>query len=167
MICSVLHRFTHFYVVLFQTTDDVDFVHVFLQVRGQDVQVVFGDVKAAVSEYLLERNHRAAHGDPFLCEGVTEAVDSCSFDAAQVAIVPQGMIATASGELVTVGGDEEPVFHGSLSVLQVLMENLHDVLIQRDNQGLSVLRNVHIDNAVVEVQILDFDVHKAVLADAS
>ena len=111
-----------------------------------------------MSEYLLERNNRAAHGDPFLCEGVTEAVNSCSFDTADVAIVPQGMIAAASGKLVAVGGDEEPVFQAALSVLQVLMEYLHDVLIQRDNQGFSVLRDVHIDNPVVEVQILVFDV---------
>ena len=166
-VYSVLHRFTHFYVVLFQTADNVDFVHVLLQVRGQDVQVVFGDIEAALTEYLLERNHRAAHGDPFLCEGVTEAMDSCSFDTADVAIVPQGMIATASGELVAVGGDEEPIFEAALSVLQVLMENLHDVLIQGDNEWFSVLRDVYIDNAVVEVQILDFDVYKAVLADAS
>ena len=114
-------------MVLFQTAKNVDFVHVLLQVGGQDVQVVFGDVQAAVSEYLLERNHRAAHGDPFLCEGVAEAMDTSFFDAAQVAIVPQGMIAAASGELVAVDGDEEPIVGLSLSVLQVLMENLHDV----------------------------------------
>ena len=154
-------------MVLFQTAKNVDFVHVLLQVGGQDVQVVFGDVQAAVSEYLLERNHRAAHGDPFLCEGVAEAMDTSFFDTAQVAIVPQGMIAAAPGELVAVDGDEEPIVGLPLSVLQVLMEYLHDILVQRDNQGLSVLRDIHIDDAIVEVQILDFDVHQAVLADAS
>ena len=152
-------------MVLFQTADDVDFVHVLLQVRGQDVQVVFCDVETAVSEYLLEGDYRAAHGDPFLCEGVTETMDSRSFDTAQMTIVPQGMVTTASGELVAVGGDEEPILHAALSVLQVLMENLHNVFIQRDNERFSVLCDVHIDNAVVEVQVFDFDVYKAVLAD--
>ena len=76
-----------------------------------------------MTEYLLERNHRATHGDPFLCEGVAEAMDSRSFYTAQVAVVPQGMIAAASGELVAIDGDEEPIFHGSLSVLQVLISS--------------------------------------------
>jgi hypothetical protein len=94
-------------------------------------------------------------------------MDTSFFDAAQVAIVPQSMIAAASGELVAIYGDEEPIVGLSLSVLQVLMEYLHDVLIQGDYERLSVLRDIHIDDAIVEVQIPDFDVYQAVLADAS
>ena len=73
---------THFDPFLFQTADDIHLLNVLLEVACQNVQVVFRNGKTTVSEYLLERNHRAAHGDPFLCEGMAEAMDSRSFDAA-------------------------------------------------------------------------------------
>ena len=152
---------------LFQTADNVDIIHVFLQVTCQYVQVVFGNSKAAVTEYLLERDHRAAHGDPFLCKGMAETMHARFVDAPIVTIIPKCVVAAASGELFPVGGAEEPIVRVALAVFQELLEYLHNVLIQRDTQGLAVLGDRHIDNVVVKIQVFDLDIDHAVLTDAS
>ena len=47
------------------------------------------------------------------------------------------------------------------------MNDLHNVLIQGDNQGLAVLCCIDIDHGVVKIHIPNFDIHQTVLADAS
>ena len=102
MRCDDLTRFAQFYVFLFQTANNIDLIHVLLQIAGQNIQIILRNGKAAVSQYLLERDHRAAHGDPFLCKGVPEAVNTGLFQPLEVAIVPQCMITAASGKLFPV-----------------------------------------------------------------
>ena len=108
---------THFDPLLFQTADDIHFLNVLLEVACQNVQVVFRNGKATVSEYLLERDHGTAHGCPFLCEGVAEAVNARLFQAPFVAVVPNGVIATASGQLLAIDGTEQPVLRPASTIL--------------------------------------------------
>ena len=66
----------HANTFLLQATNDVHLVNVLLQIAGQHIQIVLSNGKAAVTKYLLERDHRASHGCPFLGEGVTETMDT-------------------------------------------------------------------------------------------
>ena len=102
---------------LLQTADNVHLVNVLFQVAGKDVQIVFCNGKATVSEYLLERDHGTAHCSPFLCEGVAEAVNARLFQAPFVAVVPNGVIATASGQLLAIDGTEKPVLYPAATIL--------------------------------------------------
>ena len=102
---------------LLQTTDDVHPVYVLFQVAGKDVQIVFCNGKATVSEYLLERDHGTAHCSPFLCEGVAEPMNPRLFQAPFVAVVPNGVIATAAGQLLAIDGTEKPVLCPATTIL--------------------------------------------------
>lgn len=93
----------------FQTPQDVHRIHFLFQITGQEVDVVFRDSKAAVTEYLLERHHGTAHQHPLFGEGMPEAVNAGLLQAPLVAIVPDGMIIAASGELFAVDGAEQPI----------------------------------------------------------
>ena len=108
---------THFDPFLFQTADDIHFLNVLLEVACQNVQVVFRNSKATVSEYLLESDHRTAHGCPFLCECMPEPMNPRLFQAPFVAIVPNGVIATAAGELLAIDGTEKPVLCPAATIL--------------------------------------------------
>ena len=108
---------THFDPFLFQTSDDIHLLNVLLEVACQNVQVVFRNGKATVSEYLLERDHGTAHCSPFLCEGVAEPMNPRLFQAPFVAVVPNGVIATASGELLSIDRAEKPVINTSAAIL--------------------------------------------------
>ena len=66
----------HANTFLLQAANDVHLVNVLLQIAGQHIQIVLSNGKAAVTKYLLERDHRASHGCPFLGEGVTETMDT-------------------------------------------------------------------------------------------
>ena len=158
---------THFDPFLFQTADDIHLLYVLLEVACQHVQVVFRYGKATVSEYLLESDHRTAHGCPLLCECMPEPMDTRLFQSPFVAVVPNGMITTASGELLAIDRAEKPIFHPSPTVLEVFLKNFDDVLIQRDNQRLAVLCGIHIDHRVIKIHVSDFDIHQTVLPDAS
>ena len=158
---------THFDPFLFQTADDIHLLNVLLEVACQNVQVVIRNGKATVSEYLLESDHRTAHCRPFLSECMPEPMDTRLFQSPFVAVVPNGMITTASGELLAIDRAEKPIFHPSPTVLEVFLKNFDDVLIQRDNQRLAVLRGIHIDHRVVKIHVSDFDIHQTVLSDAS
>ena len=157
----------HPHPFLFQTADDVHLFNVLLDVACQDIQVVLCDCQRTMTEYLLESDHRAAHGCPFLRKGMAEAVNTCLFQSSFVAVVPDGMVATASGKLLSIDRAEKPVFHAAATILEIFLKDFDDVLIQGDNQGLAVLCGVHIDHRVVEVHIPDFDIHQTILADAS
>lgn len=158
---------THFDPFLFQTSDDIHLLNVLLEVACQNVQVVFRNSKATVSEYLLESNHRTAHGRPLLSECMPEPMDTRLFQSPFVAVVPNGMITTASGELFPIDGAEKPIFHTPATVLEVFLKDFDDVLIQWDNQGLAVLCGIHIDHRVIKIHVSDFDIHQTVLPDAS
>jgi len=158
---------THFDPFLFQTADDIHFLNVLLEVACQNVQVVFRNGKATVSEYLLESDHRTAHCRPFLSECMPEAMNARLFQSPFMAVVPNGMITTASGELLAIDRAEKPIFHPSPTVLKVFLKDFDDVLIQRDNQWLAVLRGIHIDHGVIKIHVSGFDIHQTVLPDAS
>ena len=152
---------------LFQTADDIHLLNVLLDVAGQHVQIVLRDGKATVSEYLLESNHRTAHGCPLLCECMPEPMNASLLQSPFVAVVPNGMITTASGELLSIDRTEKPIFLPPSTVLEIFLKDFDDVLIQRDNQWLAVLRGIHIDHGVIKIHVSDFDIHQTVLPDAS
>ena len=108
---------THFDPLLFQTADDIHFLNVLLEVACQNVQVVFRNGKATVSEYLLERDHGTAHCSPFLCEGVAEPMNPRLFQAPFVAVVPNCVITTASGKLLSIDRTEQPILCPTPSLL--------------------------------------------------
>ena len=157
----------HPHPFLFQTADDVHLFNVLLDVACQDIQVVLCDCQRTMTEYLLESDHRATHGCPFLRKGMAEAVNTRLFQTPFVAVVPNRMVAAASGKLLPIDGAEKPVFHAAATILEIFLKDFDDVLIQGDNQGFAVLCGIHIDHRVVEVYIPDFDIHQTVLADAS
>ena len=108
---------THFDPFLFQTSDDIHLLNVLLEVACQNVQIVFCDGKTAMPKYLLERDHGTAHCRPFLCEGVAEPMDTRLFQSPSVAVVPNGVIATASGQLLAIDGTEQPVLRPATTIL--------------------------------------------------
>ena len=112
---------THFDPFLFQTANDIHLLNVLLEVACQNVQVVFRNGKATVSEYLLESDHRTAHCRPLLSECMPEPMDTRLFQSPFVAVVPNGMITTASGELLAINGTEKPVFLSPTTVLKVFL----------------------------------------------
>ena len=157
----------HTQMIPLQATENVDFIHVPFKIAGQDVQIVLCDSKAAVSEDLLEGYDGATHCDPFLCKGVTEPMNARFIQSTQVAVVPNGVVTAASGELFTVGRAEEPVIGGAATIFQILTKNLYYIFVQWNNQGLAVFRDVYIDNVVIEVHVLDSDIHQTILTDTS
>ena len=108
---------THFDPFLFQTADDIHLLNVLLEVACQDIQVVLCDCQRTMTEYLLERDHRAAHGCPLLCECMPEPMDTRLFQSPFVAVVPNGVIATATGELFAIDGTEKPVLRPATTIL--------------------------------------------------
>ena len=114
---------------LLQTADDIDLIHVLLQITGQDIQIVLCNCKTAMAEYLLERDHRTAHDGPFLSEGMPETVNSRLLQAPLMAIIPNSMIATAPRELFSIYGAEQPVIHLTAPILQIFLNDFDNVLI--------------------------------------
>ena len=112
---------THFDPFLFQTADDIHFLNVLLEVARQNVQIILRDGKATVSQYLLESDHRAAHGCPLLCECMPEPMNASLLQSPFVAVVPNGMITTASGKLFPIDRAEKPVFLSPTTVLEVFL----------------------------------------------
>ena len=112
---------THFDPFLFQTSDDIHLFNVLLEVACQNIQVVFRNGKATVSEYLLESDHRTAHCRPLLSECMPEPMDTCLLQPSFVAVVPNRMVATASGELFPIDRAEKPIFHTPATILEVFL----------------------------------------------
>ena len=107
--------------LLLQASDNVHLVHVLFQVAGQDIQIVFRDCQAAMPQYLLERHHGAAHGCPFLGKRMPKTVNAGLLQPSFVAIVPNGMVAAASRELLSVHRTEKPIIGHAATILQVLL----------------------------------------------
>ena len=148
---------------LFQASENVHLVHVLFQIARQNIQIVLCDGKTAMTEYLLERDHRTAHDRPFLRKGMTEPVNACLLQSPCVAIVPDGMIATASRQLLSVDGTEQPVIFISSAIVQILLEDFENVFIHGDNQRLAVLCGIDIDNRVIKVYVFNLDIDQTVL----
>ena len=87
--------------------------------------------------------------------------------SAFMAIIPNGMIATASGKLLPIHRAKQPIIPISATIFQILLNDFDNILIQWDNQRFSVLCGIHIYNRIVKIYILDFDIHKTVLPNAS
>lgn len=94
---------------LFQTPDDIYFVHFLLQIACQKIQISFCNRKTAMPEYLLKGHDRASHNRPFFRKRVSETMNTCLFHASFVTVVPQCVIITASGELLTIYRAKEPI----------------------------------------------------------
>ena len=112
---------SHFDSLLFQTADDVHLFNVLLDVACQDIQVVLCDCQRTMTEYLLESDHRAAHGRPLLCECMPEPMNASLLQSPFVAVIPNGMITTASGKLFPIDRAEKPVFLSPTTVLEVFL----------------------------------------------
>ena len=50
-----------------------------------------------------------------------------------------------------------------VSVLQVLFKNAYHSLIEWNDQRFSILRNVHVYDVVIEIKILNLNMHQAAL----
>ena len=53
-----------------------------------------------------------------------------------------------------------------LSVFQVLGEDIDHSMIERYDQRLSILRDIDIYHVIIEIEVLDLNVHKASLPDS-
>jgi hypothetical protein len=74
------------------------------------------------------------------------------------------MIARAFRELLTEDVTEEKVVIAfMLSVFQVLGEDIDHSSIERNDQRLSVLRDVDVDDVVIKIDVLDLNVHQTPL----
>ena len=52
-----------------------------------------------------------------------------------------------------------------VSVLQVLFKNAYHSLIEWNDQRFSILRNVHVYDVVIEIKILNLNMHQASLSN--
>ena len=66
-------------VFLFQAPNNIYFVHLFLQITRQKVQIPLCNRKAAMTEYLLKNHNRTAHSRPFFRKCVSETMNACLF----------------------------------------------------------------------------------------
>ena len=82
-----------------------------------------------------------------------------------VAVIPQRSVICTLGHLLTINGTEQPIVRSPAPVFQILRKNFYHVLIERNNQGLSILCGIDIHDVIIKIHILDFDVDKAVLPD--
>ena len=60
-----------------KSLNDVHLVNIFLEITCQHIQVVLCACQRTMTEYLLERDHRATHCGPFLSECVPKPMDTC------------------------------------------------------------------------------------------
>lgn len=79
---------------------------------------------------------------------------------------PRWRDSTASRQLLSVDGTEQPVIFISSAIVQILLEDFENVFIQGDNQRLAVLCGVDIDNRVIKVYVFDLDIDQTVLPNA-
>ena len=101
-----------------------------------------------------------------LCKGMTVAVDACGLHASTLVVFVEHMIARAFRELLTEDvAEKEIVVRFMLSVFQVLGEDIDHSSIERNDQRLSVLRDVDVDDVVIKIEVFDLNVHKASLPD--
>ena len=90
-----------------------------------------------------------------------------SFNTPSFVILIEHMITGAFRELLTEDiAEEDVVVTFMLSVFQVLGEDIDHSMIERYDQGLSVLRNVDVDDVVIKIEVLDLNVHEASLPDS-
>ena len=102
-----------------------------------------------------------------LCEGMAVAVDACGLHASTLVVLIEHMIAGAFRELLPEDVAEEKVaVTFMLSVFQVLGEDIDHSMIERYDQGLSVLRDVDVHHVIIEIEVFDLNVHKASLSDS-
>ena len=101
-----------------------------------------------------------------LCKGMTVAVDACGLHASTLVVFVEHMIARAFRELLTEDvAEKEIVVRFMLSVFQVLGEDIDHSSIERNDQRLSVLRDVDVDDVVIKIEVLDLNVHQTSLSD--
>ena len=94
---------------------------------------------------------------------MTEPVNACLLQSPCVAIIPNGMIATVSRQLLSVDRAEQPVIFISSAIVQILLEDFENVFVQRDNQRLAVLCGIDIDNRIIKIYVFDLDIDQTVL----
>ena len=93
-------------------------------------------------------------------------MDACGLHASPFVIFIEHMIAGAFRELLTEDvAEEEIIVAFMLSVFQVLGEDIDHRSIERHDQRLSVLRNVDVHHIVIEIEVLDLNMHKTSLSD--
>ena len=91
-------------------------------------------------------------------------MDACGLHASTLVIFVEHMITGAFRELLTEDVAEEKVaVTFMLSVFQVLGEDIDHSMIERYDQGLSVLRNVDVHHVVIKIEVFDLNVHKTPL----
>ena len=94
-------------------------------------------------------------------------MDACGLHTSALVIFIEHMITGAFRELLTEDvAEEKVVIAFMLSVFEVLGEDIDHCSIERNDQWLSVLRDVNVYHVVVEIKVLDLNVHKASLPDS-
>ena len=95
------------------------------------------------------------------------AVDACGLHTSALVVFIEHMITRTFRELLTEDvAEEEVVIAFMLSVFQILGEDIDHCSIKRHDQRLSVLRNVDVHHVVIEIEILDLNVHEAPLSNS-
>ena len=93
-------------------------------------------------------------------------MDACGLHASTLVVFVEHMIARAFRELLTEDvAEKEIVVRFMLSVFQVLGEDIDHSSIERNDQRLSVLRDVDVDDVVIKIEVLDLNVHQTSLSD--
>ena len=101
-----------------------------------------------------------------LCEGMAVTVNACGLHASALVVFVEHMIAGAFRELLSEDvAEEKVVIAFMLSVFQVLGEDIDHSSIERNDQRLSVLRDVDVHHIVIEIEVLDLNMHKTSLSD--
>ena len=101
------------------------------------------------------------------CKGVAVAVDACGLHPSTFVIFIEHMIACTFRELLAEDvAEEEIVVRLMLPIFQVLGEDIDHCTIERHNKRLSVLRDVDVHHVVIEIEILDLNVHQTPLPDS-
>ena len=94
-----------------------------------------------------------------LCKGMAVAVDACGLHASTFVVLIEHMIASAFRELLTEDvAEEEVVVRFMLSVFEVLGEDTRHRSIERNDQRLSVLRDVDVHHVVIKIEVFDLNV---------
>ena len=102
-----------------------------------------------------------------LCEGMAVAVDACGLHASPFVIFIEHMIAGAFRELLTEDiAKEEVVIAFMLSVFEVFGKDIDYSSIERHDQRLSVLCYVNVHYVIIEIEVLDLNVHQTSLSNS-
>ena len=94
-------------------------------------------------------------------------MNACGLNATAFIIFVEHMIAGTFRKLLTEHVAKQIVIiRLILPILQILRQDIYHRPIERNDQRLSVLCDVDVRDVIIEVEVLDLNVHKTALSDA-